>query len=107
MYTILSIPVYLVALFVIMVGYDYIFVKPNEFDRERIYIAENIKSTQKAYDIKVDESSIDYTGTVDQEEVTKSSDVIDNITLVSKDLVIQSLKDTQTEAGYYTYRPKE
>lgn len=104
MYTIISIPAYLVALFVVIVAYDYIFVKPNEFDKERTYIAENIKSTQKAYNIKVDESSIDYTGTMKQEEVTKNSDVIDNITLVSKDLVVQSLNDTQTESGYYTYR---
>lgn len=104
MYTIISIPAYLVALFVVIVAYDYIFVKPNEFDKERTYIAENIKSTQKAYNIKVDESSIDYTGTIKQEEVTKNSDVIDNITLVSKDLVVQSLNDTQTESGYYTYR---
>lgn len=104
MYTIISIPAYLVALFVVIVAYDYIFVKPNEFDKERTYIAENIKSTQKAYNIKVDESSIDYTGTIKQEQVTKNSDVIDNITLVSKDLVVQSLNDTQTESGYYTYR---
>lgn len=104
MYTILAIPAYLVALFLVMVGYDYVFVKPNEFDRERTYIAENIKSTQKAYNIKVDESSIDYTGTIKQEEVENNSEVIDNITLVSKDLVVQSLNDTQTESGYYTYR---
>ena len=104
MYTILSIPAYLVALFIVMVGYDYIFVKPNEFDRERTYIGENIKSTQKAYNIQVDESTIDYTGTIKQEEVENNSEVIDNITLVSKDLVEQSLNDTQTESGYYTYR---
>ena len=104
MYTVLAIPAYLVALFIVIVGYDYIFVKPNEFDKERTYIAENIKSTQKAYNIKVDETSIDYTGTIKQEEVTNNSEVIENITLVSKDLVVQSLNDTQTESGYYTYR---
>ena len=104
MYTVLAIPAYLVALFIVIVGYDYIFVKPNEFDKERAYIAENIKSTQKAYNIRVDETSIDYTGTIKQEEVANNSEVIENITLVSKDLVVQSLNDTQTESGYYTYR---
>ena len=104
MYTVLSIPAYLVLLFVVMVGYDCIFVKPNEFDRERTYIGKNIEFTQKAYDIKVDQSSINYTGTIKQDEIQKNSDVIDNITLVSKDLVVQSLNDTQTESGYYTYR---
>lgn len=104
MFTLLSIPAYLVILFLAMVGYDYIFVKTDEFDKERTYIGKNIEFTQKAYDIKVDESSIDYTGTIKQEEVSNNSDVIDNITLVSEEMVLQSLKDTQTESGYYTYR---
>ena len=104
MYTLISIPAYLVVLFLVMVGYDYIFVKSNEFDNERTYIGENIKSTQKAYNIKVEEANINYTGTIKEEEVYKNSEVIDNIILVNKDLVLQSLNDTQTESGYYTYR---
>ena len=104
MYTLISIPTYLVVLFLVMVGYDYIFIKPNEFDNERTYIGENIKATQKAYNIKVEEANINYTGTIKEEEVHNNSEVIDNITLVSKDLVLQSLNDTQTESGYYTYR---
>lgn len=103
MYTLMAIPAYLVALFVIMVGYDLIFVKTNEFDAERIYIKENIESTQNAFNIKVDEMNIDYTGTIKEEQVQNNSEVIDNITLVSEDLVLQSLNDTQTESGYYTY----
>ncbi len=104
MYTLISIPAYLVALFVVTVLYDYIFIKPNEFDKEKTYIAENIRATQNAYGIKVDETNIDYTGTIKQEEVVENTDIIDNITLVSKDLVIESLNDTQTESGYYTYK---
>ena len=104
MYTVLSIPAYLIILFLLMVGYDFIFVKPNEFDRERTYIGTNIEFTQKAYDIKVEESSINYTGTINEEEVQNNSDVIDNITLVNENLVVQSLNDTQTESGYYTYK---
>ena len=104
MYTVLSIPAYLVMLFLAMVGYDFIFVKTNEFDAERPYIEKNIESTQKAFNIKVDETNIDYTGTIKEEEVKSNSEVIDNITLVSEDLVLQSLNDTQTESGYYTYR---
>lgn len=103
-YPLISIPSYLVVLFIVMVGYDYIFVKPNEFDRERTYIGKNIEFTQKAYNIKVEESSINYTGTIKEEEIQNNSNVIDNITLVSKDTVVQSLNDTQTESGYYTYR---
>ena len=104
MYTVMSIPIYLIALFVVMVGYDFIFVKPNEFDKERKYIRKNIESTQKAYNIKVDETNVDYTGTVSEEEVQANSDIIDNIPLVNENLVVESLNDTQTESGYYTYK---
>lgn len=103
MYPVAVVPIYLVTLFLVMVGYDCIFVKSNEFDKERKYISENIKSTQEAYNIKVKETSIDYSGTIKEDEVEKNDDVIDNITIVNKDLVEKSLKDTQTETGYYTY----
>lgn len=102
-YPLLAVPAYLVLLFVVMVGYNLIFVKSNEFDRERKYIGENIKSTQDAYNIKVEETSIDYTGTIKEEEINENTDVIDNITLVNEEFVKQSLEDTQTEAGYYTF----
>ena len=103
-YPLMAIPVYLIALFIVMVGYDLIFVKPNEFDKERKYISENIKSTQNAYNINTEETNVDYSGTIKEDEVQENSDVIDNITIVNKDLVVQSLKDTQTETGYYTFR---
>ena len=51
MFTLLSIPGYLVAMFIVMVITDFIFVKPNEFDKERKYIEENINSTREAYGI--------------------------------------------------------
>ena len=102
-YPVAVVPIYLVTLFLVMVGYDFIFVKSNEFDKERKYISENIKSTQEAYNIKVKETSIEYSGTIKEDEVEKNDDVIDNITIVNKDLVKKSLKDTQTETGYYTY----
>lgn len=104
LYTVMSVPIYLVALFLIMVGYDLIFVNPNEFDAERKFIEKNIQSTQDAFDIKVEEINIEYSGTIKAEEVDNNSEVIDNITLVNENLVLQSLEDTQTEAGYYTYR---
>ena len=103
-YNVSAIPIYLVAMFVAMVLYNYLFIKPNEFDKERIYIAENIKATQNAYNIDVEEENIDYSGTISQEEISNNTEVLDNIVLVNENLVVQSLNDTQTESGYYTYR---
>lgn len=103
-YNVSAIPIYLVAMFVAIVLYNYLFIKPNEFDKERIYIAENIKATQNAYNIDVEEENIDYSGTISQEEISNNTEVLDNIVLVNENLVVQSLNDTQTESGYYTYR---
>ena len=103
-YTLLSIPTYLVLLFVVIIGYDLIFVKPNEFDKEKKYISENINATKEAYNINAEETSIEYTGTITQEEIEQNAEVIDNIPIINENIVLQSLEDTQTESGYYTYR---
>ena len=104
MNAVMAIPAYLVIMFLFMVGYDLIFVKTNEFDAERVYINKNIEETQKAFAIKVEEENINYTGTITEEEIKNNSDVINNITLVNEELVLESLNDTQTDAGYYTYK---
>lgn len=102
--TLLTIPGYLIALFIIMVIADIIFVKPNEFDRERKYIEANINSTKNAYNINTEEVNIEYSGTIKQEEIQKNAEIIDNITVVNENFVTQSLSDTQTESGVYTFR---
>ena len=104
MYTLLSIPGYLVVLFFVMLITDVIFIKPNEFDKEKRYIEENISSTKEAYGINAVETNINYSNTIQEKEVEESQEVISNIPLISKNMVKQSLEDTQTEAGYYTFR---
>lgn len=104
MFTLLSIPGYLVVMFIVMVGTDFIFVKPNEFDKERKYIEENINSTREAYGINASEINVSYSGTISEEEINENKELLDNIPIVSQNMVKQSLEDTQTEAGYYTFR---
>lgn len=103
-YAVLTIPAYLVIFFIVMVGYDLIFVKPNEFDKEKQYISNNIKSTKNAYNINISETNVSYSGTIKEDEINNNSEIINNITLVNKNLVVQSLTDTQTESGYYAFR---
>ena len=91
-------------MFIVMVGTDFIFVKPNEFDKERKYIEENINSTREAYGINASEINISYSGTISEEEINENKELLDNIPVVSQNMVKQSLEDTQTEAGYYTFR---
>ena len=102
--SLLTVPIYLVLLFIAMVGFDFIFVRSNEFDKEKKYIGENIKATKDAYGIDVEETSIDYSGTITEDEIRENSGVINNIPVVSQNMVLQSLNDSQTNSGYYTFR---
>lgn len=98
------IPAYLVLLFVVMLGFDLLFVHANELDKEKSYIAENIKNTKSAYQIAIEEKNIDNSGTITEEEVQNNTNVIHNIPIISQDAVLKTLKDSQTQTGYYSYR---
>ena len=98
------IPGYLVVLFVIMVLYDAIFVNSNELDTEKKYIAENINSTKNAYNINIEEKNVENSGTITSEEVNQNKNLIKNIPIISQEAVIKTLKDSQTETGYFSYR---
>ena len=98
------IPGYLVILFVVMIVFDLVFVSSNELDKEKEYIAENIKNTKSAYNINIEESSIQNSGTITSEEVEKNSNIIHNIPIISQEAVLKTLEDSQTETGYFSYR---
>ena len=97
------IPGYLVILFVAMLGFDLIYVNSNELDKERDYISENIKNTKSAYNINIEETNLEASGTITQEEVEDSKNVINNIPIISKDAVLETLENNQSNAGYYVY----
>lgn len=98
------VPIYLVVLFIVMLMFDLIFVNQNEFDKEKKYIESNISTTKKAYGIDCDSESIDYTGTITDEEVQKNQNIIDNATIVDKQTVLENLNETQASSGYYIYK---
>lgn len=100
----LIVPVYLIILAVVLAGYQLIFIGSNELDKNQEYIAENIKQTKNAFGINIEENNINYSGTITKEELNKEENVIDNITIVNSSNVLQDLRSTQTEKGYYTYR---
>ena len=98
------VPIYLIVLFIVMLGFDLIFVRPNEFDKERKYIESNISTTKKAYGIDCDMESLDYTGTITDEEVQKNQNIINNTAIIDKQTVLENLNETQVGSGYYTYK---
>lgn len=98
-----TIPIYFVVLFFVLLLVDVIYVNPNELDIERDYIAKNIEFTQKAYNIVAEEVNLDYSGTISSSEAEENEAVINNIPIVSEQMVVNTLEDTQTEKGYYRY----
>lgn len=102
--TLAVVPVYYIILFLVLVGVDAIYVNPNELDIEREYISENVKSTQKAYNITLEEVNLNYSGTITSDEAEQNTKVIENIPIVSEQMVVNTLQETQTEKGYYSYR---
>lgn len=98
------IPGYLVGLFIVIVGFDLIFVNSNKLDKEKDYLQYNIDNTKNAYNINIEENNLTHTVTITSEEVNSNQDVIKNVAIVSKESVLKTLKDSQTETGHYTYQ---
>lgn len=100
----LVIPGYMVIMFIVILGFDLIFVKSNQYDKEKKYIERNISYTKNAYGIDLNEETIEYSGTITEEEILKNKDIINNAVIISKKIALQNLNEEQTEKGYYTYK---
>lgn len=101
---ILIVPVYIIVLLIVMVLFQLIFITPNELDKEKANIENNIKFTKDAYGINVEEVNISDGGaTVTEELLEKVEDTISNIAIVDKATVLKDLNASQTQKGYYTY----
>ena len=98
-----ALPIYLVILFIVMLGFDLLYVSRNELDKEKKYIENNIAFTKKAYDIEIDEIEIENSETITVEEIDDNREVIENINLLNKENVLESLKQYQSNSGYYSY----
>lgn len=62
--SIIIIPSYLVILFVVMIGFDWIFVNSNKLDKEKEFLKYNIDNTKKAYNIDIEEKNLENSGTI-------------------------------------------
>lgn len=97
-------PIYLVMLFGVMTGFQYIYANRNEFDKQKEYIKENIKNTRQAYNIEIDEVDVDNSLELDNETILKNTDVLSQITIVDKDTTLANLAEYKDNDGYYTYQ---
>ena len=99
----LIVPAYLVILFLLMVGYQFLVVDRNELNSEYEYIKYNIESTQNAYNIKVEENNLNYSGTVTYDEIQNNKNVLSNIPVVDENITLITLNEYQSKQGYYLY----
>lgn len=105
--SILTVPVYLCLLVFTLIGYNAMFVNSNEFDKQKNYINYNIESTRRAYNIETDDFSVQNAGALENEDVEKNAELLSNVSIINKDLVLQSLNGTLTNKGYYTYNSSQ
>lgn len=98
------IPAYLLVLFIITVIFDFAFVKTNELDKQKKYIQYNIDYTKEAYNLSnVKETEIKSSGTITEEDIIENQDILDNVNLLNSDSILTSLKEYQTNLGYYSF----
>lgn len=98
------VPVYLIVLALVLFLYQLIFIGKETLASNTDYIKDNINYTKQAYNIQIDEQTIDDTGTITSDQISKNSNLINNIGIVSSSNVIQDLQNSQNTKGYYLYR---
>ncbi len=101
--SLVTIPGYLLALFIVMTVFQFAFVKPNELDREKQYIEANIQYTRTAYNININENELNSEESNSLQTVNANSETVNNTAIVSKDVTQDTLKDKQTSSKYYNY----
>lgn len=100
-----TVPIYLVGMFLVMTIFQTVFISTNELDKERSYIEANIEYTKNAYGIHTEEINLDSDmKTITSQEISQYEEVLNNITIANKEVVLKDLKSTQTAKGYYSYR---
>ena len=100
----LAIPAYMVCMFIVMFGFNVIYVNSNKYDKEKEFIERNISYTKEAYGINLEDETIEYSGTITTNEIKNNKNILDNSVIISKKSVLDKLNNEQAEKGYYTYQ---
>lgn len=101
--SLMAIPIYLVGLFIIMTGFQLIYVNQNNLEKEKKYIEYNIDYTRKAYDVSIGPKEISDYDTISYEQVSDNSEIMQNIPIISKDITLTTLSNSQDNEGFYSY----
>ena len=102
--SICAVPAYLLSMVIVLIIFQAVFVTTNELDKEKEYIADNIKYTKDAYGINIEEINLGENETITSQDINTYKQVLDNIAIVDENIVLKDLKNGQTAKGYYSYR---
>ena len=83
---VLTIPGYLVVLFIVTASFDGIFVSSNKLDKEKEYLQYNIENTKRAYNIDIEETDLNHSGTITEEDVKNNSNLFNNIAIINESI---------------------
>ena len=105
--SVLTVPIYMCLLVFTLIGYNAIFVNSNELDRQKKFINYNIDNTRNSYNIQIDEIAVANSGSLENEDIMDNGHLLNNTSIVNKDLILQNLNGNLTNKGYYTYKTSQ
>ncbi len=97
------VPIYLLVMFVTMIGYKLAFINSNELEKQEKYISSNIENTQKAYNIDLEIKELEDIGSITLEDIMTNEGIINNIPVIDEETTLKNLNISQTSVGYYSY----
>ena len=106
LFSIILIPAALIVVFIVNVAIDSIFLRGNDIDREKEYILQNIRATEEAYNINVENKEIAKGTDITSEKIKKDSELIEKLPMVTPDVVKETLEnntDNKEKKSLYKY----
>ena len=106
LFSIILIPAALIIVFIVNIAIDSIFLRGNDIDREKEYIFQNIRATEEAYNINVENKEIAKGTDITSEKIKKDSELIEKLPMVTPDVVKETLEnntDNKEKKSLYKY----
>ena len=106
LFSIILIPAALIIVFIVNIAIDSIFLRGNDIDREKEYILQNIRATEEAYNIHVENKEIAKGTDITSEKIKKDSELIEKLPMVTPDVVKETLEnntDNKEKKSLYKY----
>ena len=106
LFSIILIPAALIVVFIVNIAIDSIFLRGNDIDREKEYILQNIRATEEAYNINVENKELAKGTDITSEKIKKDSELIEKLPMVTPDVVKETLEnntDNKEKKSLYKY----